>query len=85
MFATQIGLKESIKQKFWEYMNIFSFSFSFFDNWENMNKLIQELSNGKKTSIGGNLNGPVGKENRGFERVDVGGDMEQGMSQEMIF
>ena len=85
MFATQIGLKESIKQKFWEYMNVFSFSFSFFDNWENMNKLIQELSNGKKTSIGGNLNGPVGKENRGFERVDVGGDMEQGMSQEMIF
>ena len=66
-------------------MNVFSFSFSFFDNWENMNKLIQELSNGKKTSIGGNLNGPVGKENRGFERVDVGGDMEQGMSQEMIF
>ena len=50
-----------------------------------MNKLIQELSNGKKTSIGGNPNGPVGKENRGFERVDVGGDMEQGMSQEMIF
>ena len=40
--------------------------------WEDINSLLQEIPIGERIFIGGDLNGHVGKANRGYERVHGG-------------
>ena len=55
-YAPQAGLDESVKRQF----------------WEEIDGLLREISTSEKIFLGGDLNGHVGKENRGYERVHGG-------------
>lgn len=50
----------------WDKMNTWMYTF-----WQNMDYVVQELPKKKKT-IGGDLNGHVGKERQGSEKVNGG-------------
>ncbi|XP_043687728.1 uncharacterized protein LOC122638941 [Telopea speciosissima] len=67
-YAPQAGLDESVKIQFWEHMD----------------GLVQGFGSGDKIIIGGDLNGHVGRDHRGFEEVHggygVGERNEEGIS-----
>ncbi|XP_043710378.1 uncharacterized protein LOC122659315 [Telopea speciosissima] len=56
VYASQAGLDDSVKLQFWEHMD----------------GLVQEFGQGEKIIIGGDLNGHVGRERRGYEEVHGG-------------
>ncbi|XP_042517522.1 uncharacterized protein LOC122091581 [Macadamia integrifolia] len=58
-YAPQAGLDDRVKVQF----------------WEDMDELIQGLSQRKKIIFGGDLNGHVGKGRRGFEEVHRGHEL----------
>ncbi|XP_043717506.1 uncharacterized protein LOC122665422 [Telopea speciosissima] len=68
VYAPQAGLDESVKIQFWEHMD----------------GLVQGFGKGEKIIIGGDLNGHVGKDRRGYEEVHgeygVGERNEEGIS-----
>ncbi|KAL4181484.1 hypothetical protein AMTRI_Chr12g237520 [Amborella trichopoda] len=55
-YTPQIGLDDRIKRQF----------------WEDIDGIAQDIPNREMTFLGGDLNGHVGNDNRGYEMVHVG-------------
>ncbi|KAL4181233.1 hypothetical protein AMTRI_Chr12g236160 [Amborella trichopoda] len=51
-----VGLDDRIKRQF----------------WEDIDEIVQDIPNGERTFLGGDLNGHVGKDSRGYEEVRGG-------------
>ena len=68
-YAPQAGLDESVRHQF----------------WEEIDGLLREIPTSEKIFLGGDLNGHVGKDNRGYERVHGGQGFGERMSYETLF
>eukprot|EP00262_Sarcandra_glabra_P012088 TRINITY_DN3039_c0_g2_i3.p1 TRINITY_DN3039_c0_g2~~TRINITY_DN3039_c0_g2_i3.p1 ORF type:complete len:402 (+),score=55.32 TRINITY_DN3039_c0_g2_i3:275-1480(+) len=55
-YAPQVGLRENVKQEF----------------WQSMDELVQGIPNSESIVIGGDFNGHVGKMRNGYERIHGG-------------